>query len=173
MLDCVIFLSYCGRNTPRRPYSPAHSRAEWDWLRTNNDVYVDDARLEVIQAAYPDQPLPAPRLVTYTVMYCGNKVGNSQPSSCTGKAAVSAPSGKIKLDTGRHFTHYAPSTHGNKVGYYSHSASRKSFAEHLPQDFQVIARFARGMNGSPHRTVHHTLGTLSAAAVQALHHPNR
>lgn len=43
------------------------SRAEWDWARTNNDVYVDDARLEVIQAAYPDQPLPAPRLVTYTV----------------------------------------------------------------------------------------------------------
>ncbi len=43
------------------------SRAEWDWARMNNDVYVDDARLEVIQAAYPDKPLPAPRLVTYTV----------------------------------------------------------------------------------------------------------
>ncbi len=43
------------------------SRAEWDWARTNNDVYVDDARLEIIQTAYQDKPLPAPRLVTYTV----------------------------------------------------------------------------------------------------------
>lgn len=28
---------------------------------------MDDARLEIIQAAYQDKPLPAPRLVTYTV----------------------------------------------------------------------------------------------------------
>jgi hypothetical protein len=36
-----------------------HSRADWDWIRTNNDVYLDDASLVVIGQAQPTKP-PAP-----------------------------------------------------------------------------------------------------------------
>ena len=40
-----------------------HSRADWDWARANNDVYVDDASLVVIgqaPAVQPTQPPAAP-----------------------------------------------------------------------------------------------------------------
>jgi len=37
-----------------------HSRADWDWARTNNDVYVDDGSLVVIGQAAPAQPTKAP-----------------------------------------------------------------------------------------------------------------
>ena len=37
-----------------------HSRADWDWARANNDVYVDDASLVVIGQAPPVQPTAAP-----------------------------------------------------------------------------------------------------------------
>jgi hypothetical protein len=37
-----------------------HSRADWDWARANNDVYVDDASLVVIGQAPPVQPSAAP-----------------------------------------------------------------------------------------------------------------
>jgi hypothetical protein len=36
-----------------------HSRADWDWARANNDVYVDDGSLVVVEQAQPTQP-PAP-----------------------------------------------------------------------------------------------------------------
>jgi len=44
-----------------------HSRADWDWARTNNDVYLDDASLVVIgqePLSTPTRPpAPAPRIV--------------------------------------------------------------------------------------------------------------
>ena len=41
-----------------------HSRADWDWARSNNDVYIDDGSLEVIGQAPPASPTlpPAPRV---------------------------------------------------------------------------------------------------------------
>ena len=37
-----------------------HSHADWDWARTNNDVYVDDGSLVVIGQAPPAQPTQPP-----------------------------------------------------------------------------------------------------------------
>jgi hypothetical protein len=37
-----------------------HSRADWDWARANNDVYVDDASLVVIGPAPSPEPTKAP-----------------------------------------------------------------------------------------------------------------
>jgi LysM repeat protein len=40
-----------------------HSRAEWDWARTNNDVYLDDASLNVVTGGTPEPTgSPAPTI---------------------------------------------------------------------------------------------------------------
>jgi hypothetical protein len=41
-----------------------HSRPDWDWARTNNDVYLDDASLVVVAQSPPSRPTqpPAPRV---------------------------------------------------------------------------------------------------------------
>jgi hypothetical protein len=37
-----------------------HSRADWDWARKNNDVYIDDGSLVVIGQSQPAQPTSPP-----------------------------------------------------------------------------------------------------------------
>jgi hypothetical protein len=41
-----------------------HSRADWDWARKNNDVYIDDASLVVIGQGPPAQPTSPPAAPT-------------------------------------------------------------------------------------------------------------
>lgn len=41
-----------------------HSRADWDWARKNNDVYIDDGSLVVIGQSQPAQPTSPPAAAT-------------------------------------------------------------------------------------------------------------
>jgi LysM repeat protein len=68
-----------------------HSRADWEWARINNDVYVDDASLVIVGAFASSASDAATRLAVIThTLAIQSQSGTSLPATPTRALAVSA-----------------------------------------------------------------------------------